>query len=92
MKPHANESMPAMILTTAVTLTLFCATAIAAIAGWVPEAFGHTGTSVGTAPAKLVWLRVDMPKPDRFVTPHAGFVAPDAPANRSNAIPKITKG
>ena len=81
MKSQANESLRAMIWTAAITMTLFCATAIAAITGWVPNALGHTGDS--PSPVKVEWSRMDMTQPVTAVAPRAVIVGPRAPRRPS---------
>jgi hypothetical protein len=61
MKSQADESLHAMIWTAAIAMILFCATAIAAITGWVPGALGYTGEN--PSPARIEWSRMDAAKP-----------------------------
>jgi hypothetical protein len=88
MQSKTNDSRLAMILTTGIVLVSFCATAIAAITGWVPNALGHTGN--GPAPARIEWSRMNA-KPLVPVAAHpAYFTAPARPI-QVNATTKVTK-
>jgi hypothetical protein len=80
MKSQANESLHAMIWTTAISLILFCATAIAAITGWVPGALGYTGEN--PAPTRIEWSRTDSAKPAAAAS-KATVVEPHALPRRS---------
>jgi hypothetical protein len=88
MQSGITDSKLLMILTSGIALISFCATAIAAITGWVPNALGHTGN--GPLPAKLEWSRMDAKRPVAAVTHRAFFTAPAEPV-QINATPKTTK-
>jgi hypothetical protein len=61
MNSQANDSLHMMIWTAAIALILFCATAIAAAAGWVPFALSYTGED--PASARIEWSRLEAAKP-----------------------------
>jgi hypothetical protein len=88
MQSGTNATKLPMILTAGIALLSFCATAIAAITGWVPHALGHTGD--GPLPAKLEWSRMDAKRPAAAAARRAFFTAP-AESVQINATPKITK-
>lgn len=87
MQSEIDNSRLLMIWTTAISLTLFCATVISAIAGWAPHAWGHTGN--GTTPDS--WRGMNSTQLPAVPARPAFFTVP-ADQTQTNETPKTTKG
>jgi hypothetical protein len=81
MKSQANDTLHMMIWTAAIALLLFCATAFAAVAGWVPFALGYTGED--PASARIEWSRLEAAKP---AAPRPALVERRVQARRAPAM------
>jgi hypothetical protein len=89
MQTPINDSRLLMIWTAVVALTLFCATVIAALSGWIPNALGHTGNS--GPPVSRAWWGSNTTHPLAARVHPAFFTAP-ADHTQVNATLKTTKG
>jgi hypothetical protein len=81
MKSQTNDSLHLMIWTAAISVILFCATAAAAISGWVPFALGHTGDDPSRA--RVEWKRLEAAK---STAPRPAVI------EASSAAPRLTVG
>jgi hypothetical protein len=89
VQTEIDDSRLLMMWTAVTALTLFCATTIAAIGGWMPDAFGHTGVS--PSPATSAMWRTNAIQPSAARVRPAIFLVPAA-QTEVNATPNTTKG
>jgi hypothetical protein len=87
MQSKTDDSTLPVILTVSITLISFCATALSAITGWVPNALGHTGN--GPLPAKIEWSRMTTNQPKAA---HPAFLKAPVEPIPVNTTLKTTKG
>jgi len=84
-----DDSRRLMFWTAVIALTVFCATAVSAIGGWIPNALGHTGNNFPAA--RNTWWGSNTTQPLAVQVRPAFFTAP-ADYTQVNATPKTTKG